>query len=67
MTTECPICKAQLEDAELPLHLREEHPDAPPQIEQTAEAAVEHKCAQCGAVLPSAEALADHNLRVHGL
>jgi hypothetical protein len=67
MLKPCPVCKTPFEESKLPEHLSRDHMDA---IDPEVKKMQQHhgdKCVICGQVLPSAEALRDHNGRVHHL
>ncbi|MCI4350741.1 MAG: hypothetical protein L3K15_04440 [Thermoplasmata archaeon] len=67
MMVPCPVCKTPFEESKLPEHMSRDHAEmADPEIQRLHQPHGD-KCIICGAILPSPEALSEHNRRVHQL
>jgi endogenous inhibitor of DNA gyrase (YacG/DUF329 family) len=65
MQKECPICRTPFEEKEMEEHLMSQHKASlDPELEAVHHT-TSHHCVQCGADLPSPEALKDHNAQNH--
>jgi ferredoxin len=64
MAEVCPICGISIESGDLKDHLLSVHKDAPG-IEEPKPEVHGHRCVLCGTVLPTAEALKEHNATRH--
>jgi hypothetical protein len=68
MTTKCDVCGEPFEESKLAAHMLDAHPDvAAPDTNPGTPVSAGHRCVQCGAELPSAEALKEHNAARHGM
>ena len=67
MERPCPICKELFAESKLPEHMLSAHPEVGDPELQKMHQKPGDRCPICGAVLPSAEALAEHNAQVHHL